>query len=98
MASVEKGPTQIRTIDQISEQQEWLLWAQREGRIDSKAGDALNTTLKGIMELRVKIPIKYVDMMLKASIKKVALPKLPKGLLPAELESLISEASKEKEK
>lgn len=70
----------LRTIEDLTEAHEWLFQKQRDGKIDSKTADALNTTLKGATYLNGKLKIDYAKIMLQAEIKKIS---LPAGVLPA---------------
>jgi hypothetical protein len=66
-------------VPEITEAYEWLYTQQKRGAIDTKRADGLNTTLKGVQKLRVEIPLKLADLIMKAQLKKVD---LPEGLLP----------------
>jgi hypothetical protein len=70
-------------VNEISAAYEETYDKQISGAIDNKTSDTINTTLKGLTYLNVKLKMDYQKMMLQAAIKKVD---LPKGLLP-ELEN-----------
>jgi len=53
---------QLRTVDQLTEAHEWLFGQQRDGKIDAKTADGLNTTLKGAIYLRVTLRLKIAEM------------------------------------
>jgi hypothetical protein len=53
---------------------------QRDGRIDPKTADALNTTIRTSLKLNAELPLKLFDIAVKAQMKKIS---LPKGILPA---------------
>jgi hypothetical protein len=69
----------LRTIDELSEAHEWLFQQQREGKIDAKSADALNTTLKGSVYLNGRLKLDAAKLWLTASIKKL---EIPVGMLP----------------
>jgi len=85
----EKTPIRLRTIDDLTTAHEWLFNSQKNNEIDSKTADALNTTLKGITYLRVKLRLDALKIFTQASIKKVEIPKylLPEGLMEPSKES-----------
>lgn len=79
------APTRLRSLDELQGAHEWLFEQQRLGKLDAKAVDGLNTTLKGATYLNVGVHMKMYELMIKAQIKKVALPApvfLPEGLRP----------------
>lgn len=69
----------LRSIDDLSTAHEWLINKQRNGEIDSKTADAMNTTLKGAVYLNGKLRMDYAKLWLHAQIKKV---EMPVGILP----------------
>lgn len=69
----------LKSVDEINGAYEWLFSAQRSGDIDAKTADALNTTLKGVTYLRVKLRMDAAKLLLQAQIKKLS---LPENLLP----------------
>lgn len=71
--------TPLKTVADLASAQEWLFNEQKNGVIDSKTADGLNTTLKGCMYLKATLPLKIFECMIRASVKKV---EIPQGLLP----------------
>lgn len=69
----------LRTIEDLTNAHEWLFNRQKDGRIDSKTADALNTTLKGSVFLNAKLKLDAAKIYMQAMIKKID---IPKGLLP----------------
>jgi hypothetical protein len=69
----------LKSVNDISEAYEWMFNAQRDGQIDAKTADALNTTLKGATYLRVKLRMDAAKLLIQAQIKKV---QIPEKLLP----------------
>jgi hypothetical protein len=69
----------LKTPSEISQANEWLFNMQKEGKIDPKTADSLNTTIKNSVYLNVKMKMDYLKIFLQAQIKKID---LPKGLLP----------------
>jgi hypothetical protein len=67
----------LRTVDDLTNALEWLYQEQKEGRIDAKTADALNTTIKQATYLNGKLKLDYLKLMLTAKIKKIDLPALP---------------------
>lgn len=67
----------LRTVDDLNKALEWLYNQQKEGTIDAKTADALNTTLKQSAYLNGKLKLDYLKLMLTAKIKKIELPNLP---------------------
>jgi hypothetical protein len=74
----------LRTRDGLNQAISWIYEQQREGKIDPKTADSLNTTIKTGMELNVKLPLKLFDIVVKARIKKIDTPQgiLPPWILP----------------
>lgn len=75
----EKAVMPLRTVADISDAQEWLFNSQREGVIDTKTADGMNTTLKGVVYLKATLPLKIFEAMVRAQIKKI---NVPTNLLP----------------
>lgn len=71
--------TPLKTVADLASAQEWLFNEQKNGMIDSRTADGLNTTLKGCMYLKATLPLKIFEAMIRASVKKVD---VPQGLLP----------------
>lgn len=71
--------TKLRTTDELSAAHEWLFNQQKQGKIDSKTADALNTTLKGAVYLNGKLKLDALKLFVQAEIKKI---QIPKGMLP----------------
>lgn len=74
-----QGVIDLRTREGLNEAIGFVYAQQREGRIDPKTADALNTTIKTSMDLNVKLPLKLFDIVVKAKMKKVD---IPAGILP----------------
>lgn len=75
----EKVVMPLRTVADISDAQEWLFNSQRDGVIDTKTADGMNTTLKGVVYLKATLPLKIFEAMVRAQIKKI---NVPTNLLP----------------
>ena len=69
----------LRTQDDLVDAHEWLFNSQKDGRIDSKTADGLNTTLKGSVYLNGKLKLDYLKIYIQAKVKKID---LPVGFLP----------------
>jgi hypothetical protein len=69
-----KRPIHLRTIGDLVDAHEWLFNEQREGKIDPKTADALNTTLKGSVYLNAKLRLDMAKIMVQAQIKKIRIP------------------------
>ena len=70
---------QLRSLDDLVVAHENLYNLQRDGKIDAKTADALNTTLKGQTYILGKLRLDYMKIMINAQVKKVT---FPKGILP----------------
>jgi hypothetical protein len=70
----------LRTRGGMNDALQWVFEKQRDGQIDAKSADALNTTIKTAMELNVKLPLKAADIFFKSKLKKI---EIPAGFLPA---------------
>jgi hypothetical protein len=81
----------LKTIPDLITAHEWLFNAQRNGLIDGKTADGLNTTLKGVNYLRAKLPMDAAKLMVQAKIKKID---IPDGLLPASIADSVKEDKK----
>jgi len=77
MSEPKKMP--LRTIADLVDAHEWLFNRQKDGGIDAKTADALNTTLKGSVYLNGKLKLDAAKILINAQIKKID---IPKGLLP----------------
>jgi uncharacterized membrane protein YkvA (DUF1232 family) len=64
----------LRTVEDLTLAHEWLLNQQRDGKIDAKTADAMNTTIKGAVYLNGKLRIDAAKLFLQAAIKKVVIP------------------------
>lgn len=74
-----KGPTQLRTIEDLKLAHEYLFRRQDSGSLDSKSADAMNTTLRGAVYLNATLPLAAAKLFVQAKIKKIS---IPEGLLP----------------
>jgi hypothetical protein len=72
-------PQRLRSIDELSSAHEWLFEQSRNGRIDNKTADVLNTTLKGATFLNGKLKLEYAKLYMQSQVKKF---EFPKGVLP----------------
>ena len=69
-----------RKMETVSDLNEWLAWlgnAQRNGDVDAKTADAINTTLKSAIVLNVKHRLDYEKLKVQAAIKKLMIPRVP---------------------
>lgn len=69
----------LRTIEDLTNAHEFVFNKQKNGLIDAKTADGMNTTLKGATYLNGKLRMDAAKLWLHAQIKKVA---LPAGMLP----------------
>lgn len=75
----EKKLMSLRTIQQLNDAHEYLFNRQKDGKMDAKTADALNTTLKGSVYLNAKLRLEAAKLWMNAQIKKID---IPPGLLP----------------
>lgn len=75
----ESKDVKLRTINDLAAAHEWLFNRQKNGKIDPKTADSLNTTLKGQVYLLGKLRLDVAKLMLQANIKK---QEIPQGMLP----------------
>lgn len=80
MSPAKEQDIKLRTIADLSNAHEWLINKQRNGEIDSKTADAMNTTLKGAVYLNGKLKMDYAKLIVQAQIKKI---QIPPDMLPA---------------
>jgi hypothetical protein len=85
MAKTTDLPMKLRTREDLTEALEWLFNQQKDGKIDGKAGDGMNTTIKGLIYLNHKLPQELFKIFVQAQIKKI---EIPVGLLPPELTNI----------
>ncbi len=64
----------LRNADQISDAYEWLHAQQKAGTIDATRANGMNATLKGVKSLRVDVPLKLIELGIKAHKSKAELP------------------------
>ena len=69
-----KPAVSLRSPGDLVTAHEWLFERQKNGEIDAKTADALNTTLKGSTALLVKYRLDAAKIALQAAVKKVSLP------------------------
>ena len=67
----DKKTIALRTIEDLVSFNESLINQQRDGQIDSKTADAINTTIKGQKSLIVDLPLQVFKIAVQAQIKKV---------------------------
>ena len=77
----EKKPKRmpLKSIADLTSAHEWLFNEQKDGKIDAKTADALNTTLKGSVYLNGRLKLDAAKLLINAQIKKI---NIPEGLLP----------------
>lgn len=68
----------LKTFGEINDAQEWLFNAARDGAIDNKTADVLNTVTKGAVAIQ-KLRLDYSKLYLQAAVKKID---IPTNLLP----------------
>ena len=73
----ERWKLEAERLDDLNEALEWLFVQQKEGKIDAKTADALNTTIKQASYLNGKLKLDYLKLLLSAKIKKIELPQFP---------------------
>jgi len=81
----QKQVTPLRNAEDLVEANEWLFNRQREGQIDAKSADGINTTLKNSFQLLVKVPMDLLKLTIQARIKKVEID-IPR-YLPGQVKS-----------
>jgi len=77
MEAIKQKESQIvplRNASQVTEAYEWLHAQQRAGTIDATRANGMNATLKGVTKLRVEIPMKLIELSIKAQKNKAELP------------------------
>ncbi len=74
-----KKKMSLRSVADLTDAHEWLFNMQKDGKIDSKTADALNTTLKGSVYLNGKLRLDAAKLWMQSQVKKI---EIPKGLLP----------------
>ena len=79
MAEKEDKKMSLRSVADLTTAHEWLFNKQKEGQVDAKTADALNTTLKGAVYLNAKLKLDAAKLIINAQIKKI---NIPAGLLP----------------
>jgi hypothetical protein len=79
MTDREKKSRKLRTIEDLTDAHEYVFNQQLNGKIDDKAANALNTTLKGAVYLNGKLKLDAAKIYLRAQEKKIA---IPNGMLP----------------
>lgn len=67
----EKKKIPLQSVKDLAEANEWMFNRQKNGEIDAKSADAMNTTLKGQKSLIVDVPLQLFKIAVTASIKKV---------------------------
>lgn len=84
MAEDIKLPKKLRTISELNEANEYIFHQQREGRLDSKLADGMNTAVKAGIYLNVKLRMDAFKILAQTRMKKIDMPfdLLPSGLLP----------------
>lgn len=82
----EKLHQPLRTVEDLRIAYEDLYNKQRNGEIDAKTSDGMNTTLKGSTYLNVKLPMDAWKIVVQSRIKKVDLPEGLRKALPISVE------------
>lgn len=80
-----EAPRQLRTLEDIATAHEELFERQRSGQIDPKTADALNTTLKGIVYLNVKMRLEMLKLVIHSQVKKLDIPQSVLESLPIKI-------------
>lgn len=62
----------LKTLGDVENASEWLFNQQKDGSIDAKTADAMNTTLKGLQYMKGKLRMDYLKLILQAKIKKIS--------------------------
>ena len=84
MATEAKKLMQLRSISDLQEAHEFVFNQQRDGKIDGKTADGLNTTLKGAVYLNAKRRMDALKLYILAAKAKIQVPPimLPEGMRP----------------
>ena len=83
----EKKRQQLRTAQDLTDALEDIYNRQNNGELDAKSADALNTTIKSAMFLRVRLPMDAYKTFVMAQIKKIQIPEGLKRALPISFEN-----------
>lgn len=70
----EQKKIRLRTPADVVEASEWLYNEQREGKIDGKRADGINTTLKSVWNIVGKTRMDMLKIYVQSQIKKVDIP------------------------
>lgn len=83
MAEDVKLPKRLRTIGELNEANEYILHQLREGKLDGKLADGMNTAVKAGVYLNVKLRMDAFKILAQTRMKKIDMPfdLLPSGLL-----------------
>ena len=93
MATEIKLPKKLRTIDELNEANEYIFHQQREGKLDGKLADGMNTAIKAGIYLNVKLKMDAFKILAQTRMKKIDMPfdLLPSGLLAAPEAGLVKQ-------
>ena len=93
MATEIKLPKRLRTIDELNEANEYIFHQQREGKLDGKLADGMNTAIKAGIYLNVKLKMDAFKILAQTRMKKIDMPfdLLPSGLLAAPEAGLVKQ-------
>jgi len=80
-----KPRRKLRSVEDLSDAIEDLYNDQETSKIDAKTADAMNTTLKSAVYLRVQLPMNAYKLFVTAAIKKITVPKSLLDVLPIPL-------------
>ena len=64
----------LRNINDLTTATEWLYSQQQGGTLDATRANAMGNVLKGAYKLRVEVPLKLMELSLKAQKLKATLP------------------------
>jgi hypothetical protein len=88
-------PRRLRSVGDLIEAHEYMFNQQRDGHLDAKTADAMNTTLKGLSYLLAKLPMDVAKLWVTAQIKRL---NLPSNLFPLPLDGETKAAIEQAEK
>jgi len=64
----------LKTLRDVEDASGWVFNQLKEGTMDAKTADALNTTLKGLYFMKGKLRLDYLKLVFQAKVKKVDIP------------------------
>lgn len=89
----------LRTPEEVNNAQTEVFILVRDGKIDTKTADVLNTCLKNSTYLAAKLPMQVLDLFMRSSAKRMSIPKrfLPLVASAAEMVKEFSQIETEQE-